>query len=482
MSEIRTRFAPSPTGRLHVGGLRTALYNYLFAKRNGGKFILRIEDTDQTRLVPGAVEDIMQNMNWANISLDEGPAIGGDFGPYVQSQRLDLYKKHALQLVAEGKAYYCFCSSERLEKVRQLQTLQKQPPAYDRQCRDLSADEVKEKLDQGQPYVIRMKIPLEGEIVFTDLIRGLVSITYKVVDDQVLLKSDGFPTYHLAVVVDDHYMKISHVIRGEEWLPSTPKHLLLYQYFGWQAPAFAHLPLLLNPDKSKLSKRHGDVSVSDYHAKGYLPEALINFVAMLGWNPGDGDTREFFSMDDLMKEFSLEHVGKSGAVFNLEKLDWLNQQYIHRMNNEELLIRLKPLFKEKGWDNRSDEYLKQTIELLKERVTVLPDFLAHGEYFFVDPTTYDEKSKAKNWTPESSKQVQEMAQSFAALTTFDAASIEQVLRKYAETLNISAGKLIHPLRLALTGVSNGPSLFHLVEVLGKDVVLTRIATAVKILG
>ncbi|CUT08327.1 glutamyl-tRNA synthetase, partial [Candidatus Kryptonium thompsonii] len=278
---IRTRFAPSPTGFLHVGGLRTALYNYLFAKKHNGQFILRIEDTDQTRIVPGAIENLIETLHWAGIEFDEGPNKGGPYGPYIQSQRLELYRKHAQELIEKGYAYYCFCSPERLEKMREEQIKLKQQPRYDGTCRRLSQEEVKKKLDEGIPKTIRMKIPEWGELTFHDLIRGDVTINFKTLDDQIILKSDGFPTYHLAVVVDDHYMKISHVIRGEEWLPSTPKHILLYEYLNWKKPQFAHLPLLLNPDRTKLSKRQGDVAVEDYRAKGYLPEAIVNFIALL---------------------------------------------------------------------------------------------------------------------------------------------------------------------------------------------------------
>lgn len=482
MIRTRTRFAPSPTGLLHVGGLRTALYAYLLAKKHMGDFILRIEDTDQSRLVAGAVEDIIQNLTWAGVTIDEGPTQGGAYAPYVQSQRLELYQRHAQHLIASGNAYYCFCSSERLEKVRARQMAAKQPPAYDRHCRNLSVQEVETTLQNGTAYVIRLKVPLEGECIFTDNIRGLVIISYNNVDDQVLLKSDGFPTYHLAATIDDHHMEISHVIRGEEWLPSTPKHLLLYKYFGWTAPQFAHLPLLLNQDKSKLSKRHGDVSVAEYRSKGYLPEALVNFVAFLGWNPGEGDTREILSIQELIKEFSIEHVGKSGAVFNIEKLQWFNQQYIHRMTDDELLKRLKPFLQEKGWLQFADDYIKKVIPLLKERVTVLPDFLINGQYFFVESTSFDEQGKAKNWGPDAAKHVQTLTEQFAALPSWDAASLEQTLRTYAQTVGLSAGKLIHPLRLALTGVTSGPSVFHLIEVLGKEQVLKRAAFAISALG
>lgn len=480
MKTIRTRFAPSPTGFLHVGGLRTALYAYLLAKKHNGQFLLRIEDTDQSRSVPGAVENMIGNLAWAGIDFDEGPGKEGACGPYVQSERLPLYQKHAKQLVDAGHAYHCFCSSERLEKARAQQIAHKLPPAYDKHCRNLPKEEVEQKLQNKEPYVIRMKIPLEGDVTFNDVIRGDVSFSWRVIDDQVLLKSDGFPTYHLAVVVDDHYMNVSHTIRGEEWLSSTPKHILLYQYFGWEAPLFAHLPLLLNPDRSKLSKRQGDVAVDDYRNKGFLPEALVNFIAFLGWNPGD--TREIFSLEDLKKEFSLERVGKSGAVFNIEKLNWLNQQYIQHMPADQLLLRVKPLLQEKGWTNHSDQYIKQVIELLRERMILLPDFITLGSYFFEQPTSYDEKAKAKSWKPEAAAHLKQLAQEFANDATFDHTSLENVLRAYAEKAAVGAGSLIHPLRLALTGTSQGPSLFHLMAVLGKEIICKRIEKACNILG
>jgi glutamyl-tRNA synthetase len=480
MSIVRTRFAPSPTGYLHVGGLRTALYCYLLARQHNGQFLLRIEDTDQRRLVSESITNIINGLSWAGVNFDEGPGKEGSHGPYIQSQRLELYKKHAHMLIDNGHAYYCFCSPERLEKVREFQIAAKQPPAYDRACRDLSSEEVQARLQKGEPHVIRMKIPLDGEITFNDLIRGDVTIAYKVVDDQVIIKSDGFPTYHLAATVDDHFMEISHVIRGEEWLPSTPKHLLLYKYFGWQAPLFSHLPLLLNPDKSKLSKRQGDVSVDDYRVKGYLPDAVVNFIAFLGWNPGD--TREIFSLEELIKEFSLERVGKAGAVFNIEKLNWLNEQYIHKKTDEELCALVKPFAQTLGVDIKSEDYLKQVIALMKERVTVLPDFLERGKFFFTDPEQFDEQARLKNWTPETAKYLSLLLETYTKLDLFDSAAVEQALRQCATQLLVSAGKLIHPLRLALTGVAQGPSLFHLIEVLGKSCVLRRLAYAIKMLG
>jgi len=313
---VRVRFAPSPTGYLHVGGLRTALFNFLFARHSGGKFILRIEDTDRARYVEGAVDNLINTLRWAGLDYDEGPSAGGELGPYVQSERLEIYDEHVRILLESGAAYRCFCSPERLETMRKEQEKKKLQPKYDRTCLRLSPKEIEDNLTANKPFVVRMKVPDDATIRFSDIVRGEVEFSTERVDDQVLLKSDGYPTYHLANVVDDHLMKISHVIRGEEWLPSTPKHVLLYEAFGWEMPVFAHLPLLLNPDRSKLSKRQGDVAVEDYRDKGYLKEALVNFVALLGWNPGDA--REIFSLKELEKEFSLDKVNKSGAVFNVE--------------------------------------------------------------------------------------------------------------------------------------------------------------------
>ncbi|MEK7819093.1 MAG: glutamate--tRNA ligase [Bacteroidota bacterium] len=474
---IRTRFAPSPTGFLHVGGLRTALYCYLFAKKNNGKFILRIEDTDQSRKVDGAMENLIDTLKWAGINFDEGPTVGGDFGPYIQSERLNIYHEHAQKLVDEDKAYFCFCSPERLDEVRKKQIELKIPPQYDRLCRELPKEIIEQKKSNGEKFVVRMKVPLIGETTFVDLIRGNVTIANKVLDDQVLLKSDGFPTYHLAVVVDDHFMKISHVIRGEEWLPSTPKHILLYKYFGWELPHFAHLPLLLNPDKSKLSKRQGDVAVEDYKAKGYLKEAIVNFISLLGWNPGDN--REIFSLEELKNEFSLERVGKSGAIFNIEKLNWINQEHLRKKTDEEILELITPLYKLKNWDTSNSDYIKKVIALMKERVITLNDFTSFCDFFFVDPENYDEKGIAKNWTSETPNLLNQLASEFEQMSNFTYLEIEKVMRKIAENNQVSAAKLIHPLRLASSGLSLGPSLFHLVEVLGKETILRRIKKAIE---
>lgn len=480
MPEVRTRFAPSPTGYLHVGGLRTALYNYLLARKFNGTFILRIEDTDQSRKVDGAVENLISTLQWAGVTVDEGPVSGGSAGPYTQSQRLGLYREHAELLIERDHAYYCFCTSTRLEKLREEQTAAKLSICYDRHCRSIDRAEARRRVAAGEPHVIRMKMPLDGVLTFDDLIRGNVTIAYSLLDDQVLIKSDGFPTYHLAVVVDDHHMRISHVIRGEEWLPSTPKHITLYNAFGWEPPLFAHLPLLLNPDKSKLSKRQGDVAVEEYKAKGYLKEALINFIALLGWNPGD--EREIFSLEQLVHEFSLERVGKSGAVFNVEKLQWINQQHMRLKSDPEILELIRPLLPGGTAGAFTDAYLLAVIALMKERAVLIDDFVTACPYFYGEPLSYDEKSVSKNWTPEVPQRVAQLAERYAVLDPLTAATAEQALREEAEMMGVGAGKLIHPVRLALTGVPQGPSLFHLIEVLGKEKTLQRLRRAVEALG
>ena len=345
MSEqVRVRFAPSPTGYIHVGSLRTALFNYLFARHNNGKFILRIEDTDQSRYVDGAVENLIKSLNILGIEYDEGPDKKGDYGPYFQSQRLDIYKKHAMELIEKDMAYYAFETPEELEEMKRLAHLEGRVTAYDRRARNLTHEEIQKYLNENKPYVIRLKVPLGEEIKFNDLVKGTIKINTDHIDDQVLLKSDGFPTYHLANVVDDHLMGITHIIRGEEWITSVPKHVILYNAFNWEVPEMAHVPLLLNPDKTKLSKRQGDVAVEDYLQKGYLVEALNNFMALLGWNPGEGETSEIFSMNELIEKFSLSHVQVHGAVFNIEKLNWMNNEYIKSSDLDKLLDLSIPFF------------------------------------------------------------------------------------------------------------------------------------------
>jgi glutamyl-tRNA synthetase len=477
----RVRFAPSPTGFVHVGSLRTALYNFLFARHTGGVHILRVEDTDQNRYVEGAVENLLRTMEWCGITFDEGPVQGGEYGSYTQSERTSIYQEHAKKLIESGHAYHCFCTSERLDRIRKEMQARGEPPMYDRHCRNLTPEEVKAKMDAGEPHVVRLRVPLGETITFNDLVRGDITFESRTIDDQVLLKSDGFPTYHLANVVDDRLMKITHVIRGEEWLSSTPKHILLYRAFGWEneMPKFAHLSLLLNPDKSKLSKRQGDVAVEDFKAQGYLPDALINFVALCGWNPSA--TEEIYSLHDLIDKFELEHVNKAGAVFGREKLEWMNSEYIRRKSPEELLVLVRPLANERRYD-ASDDYLVKVIKLMQERARTILDFVDFSVYFFAAPTDYDEKSRAKNWTPEAKERLTELLPQFVALAVWDHDSIEGVVRSYSESKSISAGKLIHPLRLAVSGVGMGPGLFEMLEVIGKDEVISRIRKALEVLA
>jgi len=501
LENIRVRFAPSPTGYLHVGGLRTALYNYLFARKNNGKFILRIEDTDRNRYVEGAVENLISALKWCGLEFDEGTDIGGSFGPYMQSQRLANYQKHVEELISNGHAYYCFCSPQRLEALKEEQQKQKLPQAkYDKLCLGLSKNEVEDKLANKTPFVVRLNVEPNKRIIFNDIVRGRVEFDSNNVDDQVLIKSDGYPTYHLANVVDDHLMQISHVIRGEEWLSSTPKHVLLYDSFKWERPIFAHLPLLLNPDRSKLSKRQGDVAVEDFRAKGYLKEALVNFVALLGWNAGDD--QEFYYMGELIEKFSLERVNKSGAVFDLEKLNWLNAEHLRKKTNEEILQMLKNeilnlAYRQAGSQsclsadrfstlpagrqvlNFSDDYLLGVIAAMKERVSFVKEYLTKSPYFFEAPKEYEEAAVQKNWKPETSELLKKLHDTFELLVNPTKEDYEHTLAKVAEELTVGKGKLIHPLRLAVSGMSTGPGVFDIVSILGKDEVSNRIQTALE---
>jgi glutamyl-tRNA synthetase len=479
----RVRFAPSPTGYLHVGGLRTALYNYLFAKKNNGSFILRIEDTDRNRFVEGAVENLIKALKWAGLNFDEGPETGGNYGPYMQSQRLDIYKKYSAELIEKGKAYYCFCTPERLKELKEEQEKQKLPQAkYDKHCLHLSKEEVERNLAAGIPKVVRLNVEENHIIKFDDIIREHVEFESNNVDDQILIKGDGYPTYHLANVVDDHLMKITHVIRGEEWLSSTPKHVLLYDAFEWERPIFAHLPLLLNPDRSKLSKRQGDVAVEDYRDKGFLKEALINFVALLGWNAGDD--KEFYYMDELISSFTLERVNKAGAVFDLQKLNWLNAEHLRKKSNEELLSLLREEIQKSKFKNQnySDNFLSLIIEAMKERVSFIKEFIDTCNYFYEAPTQYEQKSIEKNWNPETSELLNKLKEEFALLNNPAKEDFEHSLSKVSEEINVGKGKLIHPLRLAVSGQSTGPGMFDLLFILGKDEVVKRIEAAIKIIS
>lgn len=504
--KIRVRFAPSPTGFLHVGSLRTALYNYLFAKKNGGDFLLRIEDTDQKRYVEGAVAKLIDSLEWAGLEWDEGiykklkvkseklkiiesksyPGIveAGDYGPYVQSERLEIYQKYAKQLVKEGKAYYCFCEPERLEEMRKKQKAEKKAPLYDRYClKNLKDEEVNEKIKENCPHTIRLKIPENEEIEFDDLIRGKMKFNSSVIDDQILLKSDGYPTYHLANVADDHLMEITHVIRGDEWLSSTPKHILLYRAFGWEMPEFAHIPLLLNPDKSKLSKRQGDVSVEDYIQKGYLKDAMINFVAFLGWNPGKGSVREVFSLKELVQNFDLQKVHKAGAVFDIKKLDWLNSEYIKKMPVEKLHNESLKFFEQKDFfakapeKFKTEEYLKKVLSVEKERLAKLSE-AGESNRFFFEETEYDKNLLSwKNMQdPEIKNQLQKAKEILGNIpeNNWTKENLEKILM---EAAGERRGEFLWPLRAALTGTQKSPSPFEVVWVLGREESLARIEKA-----
>ncbi|OGH91776.1 MAG: glutamate--tRNA ligase [Candidatus Magasanikbacteria bacterium RIFOXYD2_FULL_39_9] len=483
---VKTRFAPSPTGYLHVGGLRTALYSYLFAKKHGGKFLLRIEDTDRERYVADGVANILKSLYWAGIVPDEGvtqetngkTSEEGKNGPYTQSERLDIYKEYSLKLLETGHAYYCFCTSERLEKLRADQQARKMPTGYDGLCAKLDPAESKQKAESGEKHVMRLKMDKHGETVFNDLIRGEVRFKNELVDDQVLIKSDGFPTYHFAVVVDDHLMGITHIIRGEEWISSVPKHVQLYKYFGWEIPEMAHLPLLLNPDKSKLSKRQGDVAVEDYMKKGYLPEALVNFVAFLGWNPGT--EKEMYSLEELIADFDLSHVGKTGGVFNLEKLDWYNKQYIKNLSNAQLVETAKPWLKEAGIYN--PEALEKAVDLERERITTLAELPGAIQFVFDLPGYAPELLV---WKKSSIEEVRNVLPQLVEFYTnlddadFTKEKLEEQTKSWITEKGFSVGSVLWPMRVALSGQENSPGPFEIAAVLGKAETTNRLSVGLK---
>ena len=463
---VRVRFAPSPTGYLHVGGLRTALYNFLFARHHQGVLVLRIEDTDQTRYVEGAAESLIQTLRLTGIEYDEGPDAGGNYGPYVQSERLQIYKKHGQQLIENGHGYYCFCTPEDLEKMRENQIAQGLNPQYDRRCRSLKPAEISQKLEQGISHVIRLRMPLEGETVIEDLIRGGVSFQNELQDDQILIKSDGYPTYHLANVVDDHSMSITHVIRGEEWLLSLPKHIQLYRAFDWEIPQWAHLPLLLNQDRSKLSKRQGDVAVEDYLEKGYLPQALVNFLAMLGWSPGTD--QEFFSMEELIEQFSLERVSKSGAVFDIEKLNWMNGHYIRELPERQRNEFITVLFEKAGFDVSDSEKTKKIILGIYKKVSTGEDVTREARIFYLDEIEITEKDALEFLKKEASRSVLEMfLESLDAVDKLDMESFKKVMADVQDQTGITKQDLWMPIRIALTGVTHGADLPLVIEIFGK---------------
>jgi glutamyl-tRNA synthetase len=492
--KLKVRMAPSPTGFFHIGNFRTGLYNYLYAKQQGGTFLLRVEDTDRARLVEGSLENIVQTLHDFGIAPTEGVvwenggvAEKGGLGPYIQSKRLDTYKKHAEELVQKNAAYYCFCTPQRLEELRKSQEAQKLAPKYDKHCLSLSQDEIKKRLDAGERHVIRLNVPAGMDIEFTDLVHGSVKISSNDVDDQVLLKSDGYPTYHLAVVIDDHLMEVTHILRGEEWIPSTPKHILLYSAFGWEPPTYVHLPLLLSPSKKKMSKREGDVAVRDFLAKGYIPEALINFVALLGWNPKT--EKEIFTLDELVKEFKVENINKSGAVFDLEKLDWFNSQHIRQLPIDELEKRIEPFLKQANLpiENYPQNFIQEILKLERERLKKLSEIGERVRYFFEDPL-YDAgllvwKKSTKEITQKNLQliysYVQELPQEKLSKEV-----LESEMKNFIAEKNLTTGEILWPLRAALSGLDASPSPFEIIGAFavlpnGKEIVLRRINNAIE---
>ena len=505
-SNVRVRFAPSPTGPLHIGGVRTALYNYLFAKKHGGDFLLRIEDTDQTRFIPGAEKYIVESLAWCGISPDEG--IGGEDrgnGPYRQSERKEMYRKYADRLLDEEKAYVAFDSAEDLNAMRQMA---KDAGAANWQYNyitrgnmknslTLPKEEVAAKMAAGEPYVVRIKLPRDHEVRFEDAIRGWVSVNTNNMDDKVLFKADGMPTYHLANVVDDYLMGITHVIRGEEWLPSAPLHVMLYEAFGWNCPAFAHLPLLLKPDgPGKLSKRDGDrlgfpvfpidwnnqetgESASGYREFGFYPEAFINMLALLGWNPGT--EKEIFSLTELISEFDLNKVSRSGAKFDFEKGKWFNQNFLRGLSQDQLASELKRELDKCGLTYK-EAFLGKIASMMSERATFSKDLMTEGLFLFQAPSEYDEKTRKKKWSEQSQQMMQDLIDRFMDLDDFSEGAIEEVFKNYLSEKEVGFGKVGPSFRLAVTGKGMGPSMFAICEVLGKEEVVSRIKKAIKVLG
>jgi glutamyl-tRNA synthetase len=504
--KIRLRFAPSPTGFLHIGGFRTALFNYLIAKSLDGTLFLRIEDTDSKREVEGAADKLIEVLAWAGINFDEGPHLGGNYGPYVQSQRLDIYKKYTKELLDKGEAYSCFCTEERLTQMRADQEARKLPPRYDRSCRDLSLEAAEKRIAAGEKYVIRHKLPLKGEIIVKEELRGELKFKFEDLDDYVLIKSDGIPTYQFASVVDDHLMETSHVVRGEEWIPSLPKNISLYKSFGWEAPKFIHLPLVLDKKGGKLSKRKGDVAVEDFRARGYLAEALINFNALLGWSPyarasapdktmadksGDAvsgkSNSEIFSLKEMIKVFKYKDIGTSPAVFNTDKLDYINGVYIRKKTLPELIALSKPyLVKNIALTSnnykKSDQFIGKVIALERERLKMLSEIEEHTKFFFVDNLAYDKEMLAwKKSTLENTRAcLEDLLKVLDSIggNDWEAKKLEEIIVKYLKDNNKGVGDYLWPMRVALTGERASPSPFEMADALGKIETLLKIKSAI----
>jgi glutamyl-tRNA synthetase len=478
-SSVRVRLPPSPTGLFHVGNARTGIFNWLFARHYGGKFILRIEDTDRKRCRPEYEQNILEALRWLGLDWDEGPEVGGPYGPYTQSQRLELYRESARLLVENGHAYYCYCSTERLADMRLQQ--QGESAGYDRRCRCLTPEQRAEKASQGIIPTVRFAMPLSGETAFEDIIRGRIAFDNAKLDDFIILKSDGFPTYHLAAVTDDHLMRMTHILRGEDWIPTTPVHLLMYAAFGWEPPAFGHLPMVVGTDRSKLSKRHGATAVTAYRDQGYVPEALFNFLALLGWAPG-GD-REVMSRDELVAAFGIEGIGVAPSVFDITKLEWMNGHYIRSRDRETFAAMALPFLARAGVipaepTAERREYATRVVALAQERVKVLLELPALTDFFFREEIEYDpaavKKWLTKDYVPAA---LDELANRFRSEPSFDAGAIERVVRELADEHGMKAAALIHPIRVAVTGRTTGPGLFETLQVLGRERCLERLAKA-----
>lgn len=477
MSKIRVRFAPSPTGSLHIGGARTALFNWLYARRNGGDFVLRLEDTDLERSKDDSARGIIDGLRWLGLNWDEGPDCGGDYGPYRQSQRLEIYSSFLQQLIDEKKAYYCFCLPDELQKEKSKAQEQKTTYKYSGRCRSLSPKEIQERLNRGMRPVVRIAAPQFGLTIVDDLIRGHVEFSNQLMDDFIIAKADGWPTYNFAVVVDDHTMKITHVIRAEEHLSNTPKQIAIYNALGWQHPQFAHVSMILSPDRSKLSKRHGATSVQEFREAGYLPEALLNYLALLGWS--SGTDQDFWTLPELVEGFSLDKISRSPAVYDVDKLTWMNGHYIDRCDPDRLYSLLQDEASSRRWPvQEHPDYFKQIISLVKSRAKTTRDILEQADYFFQEPQYYDPKGVKKYFQKENSAFLLEKALELCSkCPDFKAFDLENHLRLLAEDLQVKAAELIHPIRLAISGRTNTPGLFEIMEILGRERCLARLKKA-----
>lgn len=480
---VRLRFAPSPTGYLHIGGLRTALYNYLYAKQKRGKFLLRIEDTDRTRYVEGAIENLIHELKWAGVEADEGVCLDengkitevGECGPYIQSERVEkgIYNKYAEELIERGYAYYCFCSKERLDDVKNQQKADGKIPRYDGLCRGVSIEDAKKRIANGESYVIRLKLPENRDIVFEDVIKGKITINTNDMDDQVLIKADGFPTYHFAVVVDDHLMGITHIVRGDEWISSTPKHIYLYEALGFEKPIFVHLPTVLNKSGKKLSKRNDDASVEDFRLKGYLPEALINYLALVGWSPESNE--EILSLDEMVKQFSFDRVSKSGGVFDVDKLDWVNAQYIRKMEVSELAKLVKPYLVKAGFikEDICEKRLELITKTFQESISRLPEIVEQSRFLFEDVTVEPEALKMRN-VEHIEILKEKMKEELSQIEEMDEETAKGFMKKVQKASGFKGKDLYMPVRALLTGQVHGPELSNILEILGKGEILRRL--------